>query len=108
MGTSRHFGTENYALRLDIVQNLCEFCQFFLCHFLGPKCFDTSKSYTTRRTFQFQKCMKADFEKMVKKHAAAQNFIGRRIILRRRMFFDLCSKILEDAKYIAQISHGKF
>ena len=30
MGIIEHFGPENYAWRLDIVQNLREFCQFFL------------------------------------------------------------------------------
>ena len=44
MGASEHFGTENYTWRLDTVQNLCEFCQYFLYGFLSPKCFDTSKS----------------------------------------------------------------
>ena len=27
MGLSKYLGTENYAWRLDIVQNFCEFCQ---------------------------------------------------------------------------------
>ena len=30
----------------DLVQNLCEFCQFFLYDFLGTKCPDTPKSHT--------------------------------------------------------------
>ena len=34
MGISKHFGTENYTWRLDIVQNLCELC---LVWFFGPK-----------------------------------------------------------------------
>ena len=36
LGISRHFNTKNYMSRLAIVQNLCEYCQFFLCDFLGP------------------------------------------------------------------------
>ena len=29
MPISRHSGTKNNACRLDVIQNLCEFCQFF-------------------------------------------------------------------------------
>ena len=47
MGISTHFGSKNYALRPDIVQNLCEFCPFFLSNFLAPKCLDTHKLYAT-------------------------------------------------------------
>ena len=56
-----HFDTENYAWRLPIVQNLCEFWQFFLSDFLsqnvlifpspkihqGAKCPNTHNWYTT-------------------------------------------------------------
>ena len=35
MRRSRHFGTKNYALKRDIVQNLGEFCQLLLCDFLA-------------------------------------------------------------------------
>ena len=35
MRISRHFGTENYSWRLYVVQNLCEFFQFFLYGFLN-------------------------------------------------------------------------
>ena len=37
MGTSWNFGTENYVGRLDIAQNLCDFCQFFLYDFWCAK-----------------------------------------------------------------------
>ena len=37
-GVLEQFGTENYTWRLDIVQNLSELWQFFLCDFLGLKC----------------------------------------------------------------------
>ena len=33
MEMSKNFGRQNYARRLDIVQNLCEFCHFFLYDF---------------------------------------------------------------------------
>ena len=42
-----HFGLENYILKLSIVQNLCEYCQFFVCDYLGPNCADTLKPRTT-------------------------------------------------------------
>ena len=29
MGTSGHFQIENYAWRLGLVQNLCEYCRLF-------------------------------------------------------------------------------
>ena len=38
MPISRHSDTKNNALRLDVIRNLCDFCQFFLFEFLGPKC----------------------------------------------------------------------
>ena len=47
MGIFKHFGTENYALKFGIVQNLCEFCQFFSYDFLDPKYFNTPQLYTT-------------------------------------------------------------
>ena len=46
MGILGHY-PENYAWRLGIVQNFCEYCQFFLYKFLGQKCADTSNSHTT-------------------------------------------------------------
>ena len=49
MGMSEHVDTESYAWRLDKVQSLCEFCQFYLYDILGPKCFDTPKSSATIR-----------------------------------------------------------
>ena len=43
LGISELFGTK--IMYEDFVQfkNLCEFCRFFLCDFLGPKCFDTCR-----------------------------------------------------------------
>ena len=38
LGILEQFGTECYTWRLDVVQNLCEFCQFFLSDFLVTKC----------------------------------------------------------------------
>ena len=38
MGIPRYFDTKNYTWRLDIVQNLCVYCQFLLPDFLGSKC----------------------------------------------------------------------
>ena len=45
-GRLAHFGT-NYAWKLDIVQNLCEFNQFFLCDILGSKFANNPRLYTT-------------------------------------------------------------
>ena len=47
MGILRHFGTENYAWRHGIVQNLCRYYWFFLCDFLGPRCLNITTSHTT-------------------------------------------------------------
>ena len=33
--------TQNFTWRLNIVQNLCEFCQFFFYYFMDTKCFET-------------------------------------------------------------------
>ena len=35
LGILEQFGTENHTWGLDIVQNLCEFCRFFLSDFLA-------------------------------------------------------------------------
>ena len=47
MGISGHFVEENYAWKVAIVQNLCEYCWFSLCDFFGSKCIpDTLNSHT--------------------------------------------------------------
>ena len=33
MGVTGHFGTENYVCKVGIIQNLCEYCRFFLLDF---------------------------------------------------------------------------
>ena len=48
-----HFGTENYAFKAGIVQDLCKYCQFFLYDILGPNCPNTTNSRTTRATFSY-------------------------------------------------------
>ena len=55
VGVLKHFGTKSYVWRIDIAQNLYEFYKFFLCGCLGPKCFKTPKSYTTK-SFQKFNC----------------------------------------------------
>ena len=47
MGISRHFGRENYAWKVDIIQNLCDYSRSFFCNFLGAKFRDTSTLYST-------------------------------------------------------------
>ena len=47
MGILEQFSTESYTWRLDIVQNLCDFWQFFLSDFLGAKCPNTPTLYVT-------------------------------------------------------------
>lgn len=42
-----HFGIENYAWKLAMVQNVREYCRFFLYYFLGPNYANTSNSHTT-------------------------------------------------------------
>ena len=32
---SEHFGTENYAWKVGIIQNLYDYCRFFMYDFLG-------------------------------------------------------------------------
>ena len=44
---TKHFGTENYAGKLYIVQNICKLCQFFFYDFLAPKFRNTPSIYTT-------------------------------------------------------------
>ena len=43
MGISEQFGT----WKIGVIKNLSEYCGFFLCDFLDPKCLDTLNSYTT-------------------------------------------------------------
>ena len=45
MAVWRHFGTEHYAWGLGVVQDLWEYCGFFLSDFLGLKYPDTHNSY---------------------------------------------------------------
>ena len=46
MGITKHFGTENYAWRLDIVQNLSEFKKKKFYDFLDQKWPSTTNIYT--------------------------------------------------------------
>ena len=43
MGIFGHFGIENYVWRLGIVENLCEYCWFFLYGFLSPNSLNIPK-----------------------------------------------------------------
>ena len=52
-GIMTHFGTENYAFKAGIVQDLCKYCQFFLYDILGPNCPNTTNARTTRATFSY-------------------------------------------------------
>ena len=46
MGISKYFGIENCAQRLGIVQNLCDYCWFFLYDFFSPNCAYSHSSHT--------------------------------------------------------------
>ena len=49
IGILRHFGTENYAWKLGIIQNFSEYWQFFFHVFSAPNCADTPNSHINGR-----------------------------------------------------------
>ena len=49
--TSIYFDTQSYAWKVGIVQNLCEYYQYFFCDLLGQNCAVTTNIHTT-----FHKC----------------------------------------------------
>ena len=73
MGILEQFGTENYTWRIEIVESLCEFCQFFLSDFVGAKCPNASSPHIVHYYLQNSLHIKHDnFSLLFKKNDFAQ------------------------------------